>query len=115
MKGESRMSTKLECTYDIYIGAPIGKVWKGLVDGDLTRQYVYGTRFQSKLTSGSRYAYLGDGDFRVVDGRILEVRVVHDDFDGPTATYKESIAGWPVLMSSLKTLLETGKPLEMKP
>jgi hypothetical protein len=42
------------------------------------------------------------------------VRVVHDDFDGPTATYEESTAGWPVLMSSLKTLLETGKPLETK-
>jgi uncharacterized protein YndB with AHSA1/START domain len=146
------MNTKLEYTYDIYIGAPIGKVWKGLVDGDLTKQYVYGTRFEGKLKSGSPYAYVGDGDFKVVDGQILDVdpekrlamtwsahwgdsvakdrasrvtyeltaagpsstkvRVVHDDFDGPTATYKESTASWPVLMSSLKTLLETGKPLE---
>ena len=39
------------------------------------------------------------------------LRVIHDDFDGPTATYKGSVEGWPVMMSSLKTLLETGKPL----
>ena len=54
-------------------GAPVAKVWKGLVDGDITRQYVYGTRFDGKLKKGAPYAYVGDGDFKVVDGEILEV------------------------------------------
>lgn len=140
--------------YEIYIGAPPGKVWRGLTEADLTRQYVYGTRFQSTLKKGAPYAYLGDGDFTVVDGEILEVlpeqllsmtwsahwdpatandrasrvtleltaagaeatrlRVRHDDFDGETATYSGSVAGWPVMLSSLKTLLESGKPLAIK-
>lgn len=39
------------------------------------------------------------------------LRVVHDDFDGPTATYAGSIEGWPLMLSSLKSLLETGKAL----
>jgi len=92
---------------------------------------------------------VGDGDFKVVDGEILEIvperrlimswrahwddsvskdrpsrvtyeladagpsttklRVVHEDFDGPTATYTSSVEGWP-MMSSLKSLIETGTP-----
>lgn len=148
------MSKKLEYTYDIYIGAPVGKVWKGLTDGDMTKHYVYGTRFDGKLKKGASYAYVGDGDFKVVDGQILDVesekrlvmtwsahwddsvakdrasrvtyelapasdsttrlRVVHDDFDGPTATYTGSVEGWPLMLSSLKSLLETGKPLASK-
>ena len=141
----------LAITYDIYIGAPAGKVWKGIVDGDMTKHYVYGTRLESKLKKGAPYAYLGEGDFKVVDGEILEVEpekrlvmtwsahwdesvakdrpsrvsyelnaagpsttklhIVHDDFDGPTATYSGSVDGWPLMLSSLKSLLETGKPL----
>ena len=145
------MGKQLSYSYDIFIGAPLGKVWKGIVDGDMTRHYVYGTRLESKLKKGAPYAYVGDGDFKVVDGEILEVepekrlvmtwqahwddavgkdrasrvsyelseagasttklRVVHDDFEGPTATYTGSIAGWPLMLSSLKSLLETGKAL----
>src|SRR5215510_2451192 len=143
------MSNKLAYTYEIYIGAPVDRIWAGLIDGDITKKYVYGTRFDGKLKKGARYAYVGDGDFKVVDGEILDVepgkrlvmtwqahwddavgkdrasrvsyellaagtattkvRIVHDDFDGATATYTGSIAGWPLMMSSLKSLIETGK------
>jgi uncharacterized protein YndB with AHSA1/START domain len=150
-KRRSEMDKKLEYTYDIYIAAPVGRVWKGIVDGDMTKHYVYGTRLEGPLEKGAPYAYVGDGDFKVVDGEILDVepekllvmtwqahwddavgkdrasrvsyelspagasttklRVVHDDFDGRTATYEGSIAGWPLMLSSLKSLLETGKAL----
>ena len=140
--------------YEIYIGAPVERVWQGLTDGDFTRKYVYGTRLQSSLKKGSTYAFVGDGDFKVVDGKIIEVepnrrlamtwrahwdadvskdpesrvtyelfnaganttklRVVHDQFESETATYKGSAEGWPMMLSSLKTLLESGKPLELK-
>lgn len=145
------MVKKLDYTYDIYIAAPIGKVWKGIVDGEMTKHYVYGTRLRTTLEKGAAYSYLGDGDFNVVDGEILEVepekklvmtwrahwdeavskdrpsrvsyelspagksttklRVLHDDFDGATATYKGSVEGWPLMLSSLKSLLETGSAL----
>jgi uncharacterized protein YndB with AHSA1/START domain len=145
--------SQLAYSYEVYIAAPPAQVWKGLVDGELTRQYVYGTRFQGRLDPGAPYAFVGEGDFPVVDGTILEVapekrlvitwaahwdeaaakdrasrvryeltasgpratklQVVHDDFDGETATYRGSVDGWPLMLSSLKTLLETGKPLEV--
>jgi uncharacterized protein YndB with AHSA1/START domain len=139
--------------YEIYIGATPRDVWKGLTDGDLTQKYAWGTRFQSKLAKGDRYAFVGDGDWAVVDGEILDVqpeqrlaltwsahwdestkddrasrvtyelepagpkatklRVVHDDFDSETATYSGSVESWPLMLSSLKTVLETGQPLSM--
>lgn len=148
------MSKNIEISYDIYIGEPAAKVWKGIVDGDLTRHYVYGTRFEGKLKKGAPYAYLGDGGFKVVDGEILEIdpekrltmtwsahwdetvakdrpsrvtyelsamgpsttrlRLLHDQFEGQTATYTGSVDGWPLMLSSLKSLLETGKPLPAK-
>jgi uncharacterized protein YndB with AHSA1/START domain len=145
--------SKLTYTYEIYIAAPAAKVWRGLVDGEITKHYVYGTKFDSKLKKGAPYAFVGEGDFRVVDGEILEVepekrlvmtwkahwddsvgndrasrvtyelapagdlttklRLVHDDFDRETATYNGSIEGWPLMLSSLKSILETGRPLVM--
>ena len=39
------------------------------------------------------------------------LRVTHDSFDGETATYTSSVNSWPLMLSSLKTLLESGKPL----
>jgi uncharacterized protein YndB with AHSA1/START domain len=149
------MSEKPAYNYEIYIGAPAGKVWNGIVDGEMTKHYVYGTRLESKLKKGAPFAYVGDdGGFRIVDGEILEIEadkrlvmswnahwddsvardrpsrvtyelsaagpsttklhVIHDNFDGPTATYKGSVEGWLLMMSSLKSLLETGKPLATK-
>src|SRR5262245_55925331 len=145
------MAENLVYNYEIYIAAPLTQVWNGLVDGEMTRHYVYGTRLESTLEKGSPYAFVGDGNFKVVDGKIIEVdpekrlvmswnahwdekvakdsasrvsydlsavgsattklRIVHDQFNGPTATYMGSVEGWPLMMSSLKSLLETGKPL----
>jgi uncharacterized protein YndB with AHSA1/START domain len=45
------------------------------------------------------------------NGEVCKLTVIHDDFDGETRTYKAVGAGWPAILSSLKTLLETGEPL----
>lgn len=64
---------KPEYSYELYIAASPAEVWKGITDGELTRQYVYGTRLQSSLKPGAPYAYVGDDDMKVVDGKILDV------------------------------------------
>jgi hypothetical protein len=38
---------------------------------------------------------------------------VHDRFDLETATYKQSPDGWNIILSTLKTFLETGKPVQL--
>ncbi|APX31758.1 ArsR family transcriptional regulator [Brachybacterium sp. P6-10-X1] len=44
-------------------------------------------------------------------GDMVKLTVIHDDFD-PDSTMREMVGqGWPALLSSLKTLLETGETL----
>jgi|SRR5713226_2459627 len=46
-------------------------------------------------------------------GSVTLLTVTHDDFDGETKTYKSVARGWNPVVSGLKTLLETGQPLEI--
>jgi uncharacterized protein YndB with AHSA1/START domain/DNA-binding transcriptional ArsR family regulator len=39
--------------------------------------------------------------------------LVHDEFDGETSTFKSVAHGWVPILSGLKTLLETGRPIEI--
>lgn len=40
-----------------------------------------------------------------------KLNFTHDDFDGATRTYERAASDWKVVLSRLKTLLETGEPL----
>ena len=43
---------------------------------------------------------------------VTKLTVIHEDFDGETATFKGLAGGgWAWILSSLKTLLETGEPM----
>lgn len=48
-------------------------------------------------------------------GPVCKLTLVHDDFDGETKTFKSTGPGWNPVLSGLKTLLETGTPLELTP
>jgi uncharacterized protein YndB with AHSA1/START domain/DNA-binding transcriptional ArsR family regulator len=48
-------------------------------------------------------------------GECCRLTVVHDEFEGETQTYRMVGGGWPATLSGLKTLLETGKPLNYNP
>jgi uncharacterized protein YndB with AHSA1/START domain/DNA-binding transcriptional ArsR family regulator len=42
---------------------------------------------------------------------VSKLTVVHDGFEAETATYRQVTGGWPLILSGLKTLVETGQPL----
>jgi uncharacterized protein YndB with AHSA1/START domain/DNA-binding transcriptional ArsR family regulator len=44
-------------------------------------------------------------------GKMVKLTVLHDGFDTGSTTLEMCSQGWPALLSSLKTLLETGSPL----
>ncbi len=46
-------------------------------------------------------------------GDVVKLTVVHDGFESETETYTSVASGWPPIFSGLKTLLETGQPLEI--
>jgi uncharacterized protein YndB with AHSA1/START domain len=45
------------------------------------------------------------------DEGYCKLSVVHDEFEGETATYRGTSGGWSYILSGLKTLVETGEPL----
>jgi len=42
-----------------------------------------------------------------------KLTLVHDQFPGETPTFKSVGSGWPIALSSLKSLIETGQELEL--
>jgi uncharacterized protein YndB with AHSA1/START domain/DNA-binding transcriptional ArsR family regulator len=48
-------------------------------------------------------------------GQGVKLTVVHDDFDPGSAMLESITGGWPMILASLKTLLETGEALSGRP
>ena len=46
-------------------------------------------------------------------GDTCRLTLVHDDFPSETLTFRSVGSGWPRILSSLKSLLETGEPLSI--
>jgi uncharacterized protein YndB with AHSA1/START domain len=44
-------------------------------------------------------------------GEVVKLTLTHGDFPAGSVTFETTRYGWPALMSSLKSLLETGAPL----
>jgi uncharacterized protein YndB with AHSA1/START domain len=45
------------------------------------------------------------------DGEVVRLTVIHGDFEPGSAVLQGISEGWPSILASLKTLLETGDPL----
>jgi len=50
-------------------------------------------------------------DIEKVHG-VIRLSVLHDGFEDGSVVYEAIREGWPALLSSLKTFLETGEPLD---
>jgi uncharacterized protein YndB with AHSA1/START domain len=48
-------------------------------------------------------------------GKIVKLTVTHDELDERGVTLRNISGGWPMVIASLKSLLETGHPLEVDP
>ena len=44
-------------------------------------------------------------------GSVVKLSLTHEDFGPESATFETTRHGWPAIMSSLKSLLESGAPL----
>jgi uncharacterized protein YndB with AHSA1/START domain len=44
-------------------------------------------------------------------GTVVKLTVTHDDLDEGGKTFRDISGGWPMVIASLKSVLETGRPL----
>jgi uncharacterized protein YndB with AHSA1/START domain len=137
--------------YVTYIASTPAKVWRALIEGDLTRQYWKHTN-ESDWKPGSRWKHVAaDGSATVklvgsvvevvpnkrlvltwadvadaekpsrhstvtIDiesvGEMVRLTVTHDQLEPGSDMARGIRAGWPRVLSSLKSLLETGRALD---
>jgi uncharacterized protein YndB with AHSA1/START domain len=67
--------SKQALTTTIDINAPAAKVWKGLTDPELVKQYFFGTNLKSDWKEGSPITFSGEWDGKTYEdkGTILEI------------------------------------------
>ena len=136
--------------YVTYIATTPEKVWKALLEGELTRQYWKHENI-SDWKKGSKWQHVADDGKRTLKlvGEVLEfvpnkrlvltwaepadaadksrhsrvaieietvgdmvrLTVTHDELAPGSDMLRKISAGWPRVISSLKSFLETGRPL----
>jgi uncharacterized protein YndB with AHSA1/START domain len=117
--------TKAEFTQQYFYGARIevrdGRRFSAVGDAewdeevleaDPPRRLVHGwtSAYDPELSSedSSRVTW----EIEPQDGGITKLTVVHDQLEGAPKTAESVAGGWMYVLSGLKTLLETGKPLD---
>jgi uncharacterized protein YndB with AHSA1/START domain len=79
-----------------------------VVEADAPRKLVHTFFFPGTDESPSRCTWSIEAR-----GEATLLTLTHDEFDGETSTYRSVAHGWIPILSGLKTLLETGSPLEI--
>lgn len=138
--------------YVTYIATTPEKVWKALVEGDLTRQYWMhenvsdwkpGSKWEHVSADGKRtvkivgkvlecapnkrlvltWAEVADAadaakhsrvsmDIETVGDNMVRLTVTHDELQPESKMARDIAQGWPRVLSSMKSFLETGRPLK---
>ena len=142
---------KEKFVYVTYIATTPEKVWKALIDGELTRQYWKGDNV-SDWKPGSKWKHVrpdASGTVRVVGevlesvpnkrlvmswanpadeadraqharvaidiedtGEMVRLTITHDELS--PEMLRSISGGWPLVLASLKSFLETGRPLDVE-
>jgi len=103
---------------DWNVGSPVRHVredggidWQGeVLQSERPRLLSY--RFHMQISNKHRGEQPSRVTFELQPmGSVVKLTLTHEDFDPDSATYETTRHGWPAIMSSLKSLLETGSPL----
>lgn len=125
------MSTVTSLSFAIYLRATPEQVRAGLTDPGLIPRWLAGTQFDPGPDQDPRrltcewlqtdHLNTNGGSASVVRfefvamGKVTRLTVNHRDLEPDGSFLKLVKAGWPMILSSLKSLVETGKPLEFWP
>lgn len=120
----------MEKVFEIYIKTTPERLWEAITDWDIRRKYTFGSPppGESKVVESeppSRHvesfiaewndAVKAEGETRITweiepIGTSCRLRITHDHLR--EGANEELFGGWPMIVSGLKTLLETGELLD---
>jgi DNA-binding transcriptional ArsR family regulator/uncharacterized protein YndB with AHSA1/START domain len=128
------MEANVEKVFEIYIRTTPEQLWRAITDPDVRARYQFGARVESSWTPGSSYQVTHQGAPRsLIEGENLEdddiaaegtsrvtweiesvgdscrLTVTHDQLRENADPHL--YGGWPMILSGLKTWLETGQEL----
>jgi uncharacterized protein YndB with AHSA1/START domain len=136
--------------FQVYIRTTPERLWQALTDGEMTKQYFFGSTVESTWKVGEPYRNVNADGTVMLEGKILEIdkprrlvttfvpryegasgddpgwkltweitqlgdacqlSLIHDGLEKDSDDARGTFVGWSKILSSLKTLLETGQPL----
>ena len=124
------MSAKASLSFDIYLRATPQQVRAVLADPVLAPRWLAGIQFQAgreedprrltcewlqsdHLEANGRSASVVRFE-SVAMGQVTRLTVTHRDLVPGGLLLNVIASGWPMILSSLKSLIETGRPLEFR-
>jgi uncharacterized protein YndB with AHSA1/START domain len=78
-----------------------------ILEADAPKKLVHSFNFAGSNDPETRVTY----EIEEVGKRMCSLTISHTGFTGENQTFANISGGWPAIASSLKSLLETGKPL----
>jgi uncharacterized protein YndB with AHSA1/START domain len=93
---------------------PNGELWgdEAIVESDPPRKLVHQWRSQYDPELAAEEPSRVTWEIEPQDEGVTKLTVVHDQLEGAPKTAESVAGGWMYILSGLKTLLETGKPLQ---
>jgi uncharacterized protein YndB with AHSA1/START domain len=94
LEASSPMSAPAQ-VYEIFIRTTPERLWQALTDGELTKQYYYGTSVRSDMKVGSPFRYFDADDNVLLDGQIVEIDPPRRLVTTFSATWSPEVAADP--------------------
>ena len=111
---EYYFDTAVDSTFEVgtpitYEGEESTAIEGEILEVETERKLVHTFAFSALEEAPSRVTF----DIEAVDDSIVCLTVTHDKLAADGPTYAEVGAGWPRLLSSLKSYIETGEALDL--
>ncbi len=94
-------------------GKRVVPVKGSIIESDPPRKLVHSFRHNFGDAGDAEYSEASRVTYEIEPyGELVKLTLIHDEFGEDKKTYESTSGGWPMILNGLKTLLETGEPLE---
>ena len=104
IKSQFTVGSSIEYLLENESGIEYAAVYGEIIEIEKNKKLVHSFRFKSNDDKPSKATF----EIEEVEQGV-KLTLTHDSFESETVTYNEVTQGWPLIISGLKSVLETGK------